>query len=100
MGGVCFFLFILLDQLQGGSSSDIIKLQFPTWAYLSTVAFGIVFIYYVDNLAEERCFKQLYFLLIINMTICFFNNIIISKSQIIIHPKNFIIYFMKIMHML
>ncbi|KMZ70115.1 hypothetical protein ZOSMA_1G00860 [Zostera marina] len=51
----CFlFPLAIWELLLGGSSSDIIKLQFPTWAYLSTVAFGIVFIYYVDNLAEER----------------------------------------------
>ncbi|XP_078431239.1 zinc transporter isoform X2 [Wolffia australiana] len=37
-----------------GSYDSITSAAFPTWAYLSTVIFGIVLIFYVDNLAEER----------------------------------------------
>eukprot|EP00268_Persea_americana_P038406 TRINITY_DN3799_c0_g1_i4.p1 TRINITY_DN3799_c0_g1~~TRINITY_DN3799_c0_g1_i4.p1 ORF type:complete len:111 (-),score=17.24 TRINITY_DN3799_c0_g1_i4:310-642(-) len=29
-------------------------LPFPTWAYLSTVLCGVILIFYVDNIAEER----------------------------------------------
>ncbi|KAF5202732.1 zinc transporter [Thalictrum thalictroides] len=30
------------------------KLQFPFWTYLSAVLFGVVLIFYIDNIAEER----------------------------------------------
>ena len=42
------------DQLQGSTSDSIVTFQLPSWAYLSTFLFGVVFIFYVDNLAEER----------------------------------------------
>ncbi|RZC70244.1 hypothetical protein C5167_033510 [Papaver somniferum] len=38
-----------------GSSSDIsIKLPISLWAYSSVILFGIILIFYVDNIAEER----------------------------------------------
>lgn len=49
-----YSLVILNNQLQGSSSDSIVKFQLPSWAYLSTVLFGVVFIFYIDNMAEER----------------------------------------------
>ncbi|CAA7402058.1 unnamed protein product [Spirodela intermedia] len=50
----CFlFPFAMWDSILG-SFDSIMKSPFPTWAYLSTVVFGIVLIFYIDNLAEER----------------------------------------------
>lgn len=40
--------------MQGSTSDSIVKFQFPSWAYLSTIFFGIIFIFYADNIAEER----------------------------------------------
>ncbi|KAG6524607.1 hypothetical protein ZIOFF_014541 [Zingiber officinale] len=39
---------------KGSASDSIVKFQFPSWAYLSTIFFGIIFIFYADNIAEER----------------------------------------------
>ncbi|KAL6845440.1 hypothetical protein ACP4OV_024935 [Aristida adscensionis] len=51
----CFlFPFAMWDTILGSASDSIVKLQFPSWAYLSTVVFGIVLIFYVDNVAEEK----------------------------------------------
>ncbi|KAG0464077.1 hypothetical protein HPP92_020146 [Vanilla planifolia] len=51
----CFlFPLAMWDSILGSDSNSIANLHFTSWAYLSTVLFGIVFIYYIDNLAEER----------------------------------------------
>ncbi|KAG6506245.1 hypothetical protein ZIOFF_031567 [Zingiber officinale] len=39
---------------KGSASDSIVKFQFPSWAYLSTIFFGIIFIFYANNIAEER----------------------------------------------
>nr|CAD1823526.1 unnamed protein product [Ananas comosus var. bracteatus] len=51
----CFlFPVAMWDTILGSTSDSIIKFQFPSWAYLSTIVFGIIFVYYIDNVAEER----------------------------------------------
>ncbi|KAJ6805902.1 hypothetical protein M6B38_313960 [Iris pallida] len=51
----CFlFPLAMWDTILGSPSDSIVKFQLPSWAYLSTVLFGIVFMFYVDNIAEER----------------------------------------------
>lgn len=51
----CFlFPFAMWDTILGSASDSIVKVQLPSWAYLSTVLFGIVLIFYVDNIAEEK----------------------------------------------
>lgn len=51
----CFlFPVAMWDMIIGSSSSDSTKLPFSAWAFTSTVLFGIILIYYVDNIAEER----------------------------------------------
>ncbi|KAJ4959855.1 hypothetical protein NE237_019765 [Protea cynaroides] len=53
----CFlFPFAMWDiiVLQGSPSESNTDLPFPTWAYLSTILFGIILIFYIDNIAEER----------------------------------------------
>ncbi|RLN23577.1 zinc transporter 5 [Panicum miliaceum] len=51
----CFlFPFAMWDTILGSASDSIVKLQLPSWAYLSTVVFGMVLIFYVDNVAEEK----------------------------------------------
>jgi len=51
----CFlFPFAMWDTILGSASDSIVKLQLPSWAYLSTVLFGMVLIFYVDNVAEEK----------------------------------------------
>ncbi|PKA59695.1 hypothetical protein AXF42_Ash011819 [Apostasia shenzhenica] len=51
----CFlFPVAMWDTILGSESNSIATLQFMSWAYLSMVFFGIVFIYYIDNVAEER----------------------------------------------
>ncbi|XP_042471118.1 uncharacterized protein LOC122053235 isoform X2 [Zingiber officinale] len=51
----CFlFPLAMWDTILGSASDSIVKFQFPSWAYLSTIFFGIIFIFYADNIAEER----------------------------------------------
>ncbi|XP_042400322.1 uncharacterized protein LOC121990192 [Zingiber officinale] len=51
----CFlFPLSMWDTILGSASDSIVKFQFPSWAYLSTIFFGIIFIFYADNIAEER----------------------------------------------
>ncbi|ONK68055.1 uncharacterized protein A4U43_C05F6830 [Asparagus officinalis] len=51
----CFlFPLAMWDTILGTSSDSIVKFQLPSWPYLSMFLFGIVFIFYVDNVAEER----------------------------------------------
>ncbi|XP_078164011.1 zinc transporter isoform X1 [Carex rostrata] len=51
----CFlFPVAMWDTILGSASDSIVKFQFPSWAYVSTILFGIVLVFYIDNLAEER----------------------------------------------
>ncbi|KAG9448913.1 hypothetical protein H6P81_008878 [Aristolochia fimbriata] len=51
----CFvFPLAMLDTVLGSSPDSSIQFSFPNWAFLSTVFFGVIFIFYVDNIAEER----------------------------------------------
>ncbi|ERN03988.1 hypothetical protein AMTR_s00079p00134600 [Amborella trichopoda] len=51
----CFlFPLAMWEMLLGPTAERGIKPSFPTWAYLSMTLFGIIFVYYVDNIAEER----------------------------------------------
>lgn len=52
----CFlFPLAMWDTILGSASDDsIVNVRFPSWAYLSTVLFGIVFVFYIENVAEER----------------------------------------------
>ncbi|WOL17585.1 hypothetical protein Cni_G26378 [Canna indica] len=51
----CFlFPLAMWDTILGSTSDSIVNFQFPSWAYLSTIFFGIIFIFYADNIAEER----------------------------------------------
>uniref|UniRef100_A0ACD5UNY4 Uncharacterized protein n=1 Tax=Avena sativa TaxID=4498 RepID=A0ACD5UNY4_AVESA len=47
------FLFSICN-VGYNSTDSIVKLQLPSWAYLSTVLFGMVLIFYVDSVAEEK----------------------------------------------
>ncbi|KAK9116125.1 hypothetical protein Sjap_015072 [Stephania japonica] len=37
-----------------GSSDSGIKLPFSSWTYWATILFGVILIFYIDNIAEER----------------------------------------------
>nr|DAD31818.1 TPA_asm: hypothetical protein HUJ06_010669 [Nelumbo nucifera] len=51
----CFlFPLAMWDMILGSASGSSINLPFSTWAYLSTILFGVVLIFYVDSVAEER----------------------------------------------
>ncbi|RVW32347.1 hypothetical protein CK203_087524 [Vitis vinifera] len=51
----CFlFPVAMWDMIIGTSSEGSRQLPFSTWAYLSTILFGIILIFYVDSIAEER----------------------------------------------
>ncbi|XP_075498495.1 uncharacterized protein LOC142536948 [Primulina tabacum] len=50
----CFMFPIAMWDMILGSSS--IELPFSAWAFSSTILFGIVLIFYVDSIAEERLF--------------------------------------------
>uniref|UniRef100_A0A1J3CK33 Zinc transporter 5 n=1 Tax=Noccaea caerulescens TaxID=107243 RepID=A0A1J3CK33_NOCCA len=52
----CFlFPLAMWDLVMGSSSSEkTTELPFSAWAFLSTIVFGIILIFYVDNIAEER----------------------------------------------
>ncbi|KAJ8485741.1 hypothetical protein OPV22_018226 [Ensete ventricosum] len=51
----CFlFPLAMWDTILGSTSDSIVKFQLPSWAYLSTIFFGIIFVFYADNIAEER----------------------------------------------
>lgn len=45
-------MFVCLLKMFQGSSS--IELPFSAWTFSSTILFGIILIFYVDSLAEER----------------------------------------------
>ncbi|CAH8392328.1 unnamed protein product [Eruca vesicaria subsp. sativa] len=51
----CFlFPLAMWDLVTGSSSGKAVELPFSAWAFLSTIVFGIILIFYVDNIAEER----------------------------------------------
>ncbi|XP_015881329.2 uncharacterized protein LOC107417238 [Ziziphus jujuba] len=51
----CFlFPVAMWDIIIGSPSSSSDKMPFSTWAFLSTVIFGVILIFYVDSIAEER----------------------------------------------
>lgn len=51
----CFlFPVAMWDLIIGSTSGGITDLPFSAWAFLSTILFGIVLIFYVDSMAEER----------------------------------------------
>lgn len=51
----CFlFPVAMWDMIIGSTSDSSINLPFSTWAYLSTIIFGVILIFYVDSIAEER----------------------------------------------
>ncbi|XP_020588474.1 uncharacterized protein LOC110030213 [Phalaenopsis equestris] len=51
----CFiFPLAMWDTILGSESNGISDLQFTSWAFLSTIIFGTVLVFYIDNLAEER----------------------------------------------
>ncbi|KAF2567618.1 hypothetical protein F2Q68_00026830 [Brassica cretica] len=51
----CFlFPLAMWDLVTGSSSGKAVKLPFSAWAFLATIVFGIILIFYVDNIAEER----------------------------------------------
>ncbi|CAN6451607.1 unnamed protein product [Victoria cruziana] len=51
----CFiFPFAIWEIIMGSTPQRNWKPWFSSWAYISTVLFGIVLIFYIDSLAEER----------------------------------------------
>ncbi|KAK9272374.1 hypothetical protein L1049_002745 [Liquidambar formosana] len=51
----CFlFPVAMWDMIIGSTSDSSINLSFSMWAYLSTILFGVILIFYVDSIAEER----------------------------------------------
>ncbi|RYR32702.1 hypothetical protein Ahy_A10g047231 isoform B [Arachis hypogaea] len=56
----CFmFPFAMWDMIIGSPSGDSGKLPFSTWAFLSTIFFGNIVIFYADSIAEERYVETL-----------------------------------------
>lgn len=49
-----FCIVLLFWFLQGSPSESDGKLPFSTWAFLSTILFGNIVIFYADSIAEER----------------------------------------------
>ncbi|PON43694.1 Cation efflux protein [Parasponia andersonii] len=51
----CFlFPVAMWDMIIGSPSSSSENMPFSTWAFLSTILFGVILIFYVDSIAEER----------------------------------------------
>ncbi|KAA0063373.1 zinc transporter 5 isoform X1 [Cucumis melo var. makuwa] len=51
----CFlFPIAMWDMIIGSTSDNGSELPFSTWAFLSTIIFGVILIFYVDSIAEER----------------------------------------------
>lgn len=51
----CFlFPVAMWDMIIGSPSSSSEKMPFSVWAFSSTVLFGVIFIFYIDSIAEER----------------------------------------------
>ncbi|XVE78691.1 hypothetical protein DITRI_Ditri13aG0167600 [Diplodiscus trichospermus] len=50
----CFLFPVAMWDLIIGSSDSSAELPFSAWAFLSTILFGIILIFYVDSIAEEK----------------------------------------------
>ncbi|KAL5581815.1 hypothetical protein UlMin_014257, partial [Ulmus minor] len=51
----CFlFPVAMWDMIIGSPSDSSEKMPFSAWAFLSTILFGVILIFYVDSIAEER----------------------------------------------
>ncbi|KAJ4825606.1 hypothetical protein Tsubulata_022678 [Turnera subulata] len=51
----CFlFPVAMWDFIIGSSSDTTLELPFSAWAFCSTILFGVILIFYVDSIAEER----------------------------------------------
>ncbi|XP_031256450.1 uncharacterized protein LOC116138972 [Pistacia vera] len=51
----CFlFPVAMWDLIIGSASSSSVELPFSAWAFLSATLFGVILIFYVDSIAEER----------------------------------------------
>ncbi|CAK7344341.1 unnamed protein product [Dovyalis caffra] len=51
----CFlFPVAMWDFIIGSTSGSSVELLFSTWAFFSTILFGVILIFYVDSIAEER----------------------------------------------
>ncbi|KAM0933195.1 hypothetical protein DsansV1_C37g0232461 [Dioscorea sansibarensis] len=51
----CFlFPVAIWNIISGASSEKIITLPLSSWAYWGTIFFGIIFLFYVENIVEER----------------------------------------------
>ncbi|KAJ6369700.1 hypothetical protein OIU76_028031 [Salix suchowensis] len=51
----CFlFPVAMWDFITGSTSGNSVQLPFSTWAFLSTTLFGVILIFYIDSIAEER----------------------------------------------
>ncbi|KAJ0042189.1 hypothetical protein Pint_18771 [Pistacia integerrima] len=51
----CFlFPVAMWDLIIGSASSSSVELPFSAWAFLSTTLFGVILIFYVNSIAEER----------------------------------------------
>ncbi|OMO80227.1 hypothetical protein CCACVL1_13121 [Corchorus capsularis] len=50
----CFLFPVAMWDLIIGSSESSVELPFSAWAFLSTILFGIILIFYVDSIAEEK----------------------------------------------
>ncbi|XP_058009331.1 uncharacterized protein LOC110661117 isoform X2 [Hevea brasiliensis] len=51
----CFlFPVAMWDFIIGSTSDNKIALPFSAWAFLGTILFGVILIFYVDSIAEER----------------------------------------------
>ncbi|XP_065848176.1 uncharacterized protein [Euphorbia lathyris] len=48
------FPVAMWDFIVGSNSSDRAVMSFSSWPFLSTVLFGIILIFYIDSIAEER----------------------------------------------
>ncbi|KAA8547798.1 hypothetical protein F0562_004227 [Nyssa sinensis] len=51
----CFlFPVAMWDMIIGSTSGNSVELPFSAWPFLSTIIFGVILIFYVDSIAEER----------------------------------------------
>lgn len=51
----CFlFPIAMWDMIIGSTSDNGQELPFSTWAFFSTIIFGVILIFYIDGIAEER----------------------------------------------
>ncbi|KAA8537954.1 hypothetical protein F0562_027466 [Nyssa sinensis] len=42
------------DMIIGSTSGSSVELPFSAWPFLSSIIFGVILIFYVDSIAEER----------------------------------------------